>query len=203
KRNITPEDEEGLKMKEQAILSLSTLLSRTNKAEELGGLIKFIRPFLRLVSKAKAAKLVRTLVDCFLDMEASTGMEVELCQECIDWAKQEKRTFLRQALESDLYRSKHVECCVCEDRASCCDSKTRDLTHELFKWFLPQPSTRYTPSVTSFAMEVYDKQPHQWMIPWKYDWVSHLSWKGSYVLKTSMRSDDSFVVFLGNYTLVK
>ena len=43
---------------------------------ELGGLIKFIRPFLKMVSKAKAAKLVRNLVDVFLDMEASTGMEV-------------------------------------------------------------------------------------------------------------------------------
>lgn len=43
---------------------------------ELGGLIKFIRPFLKTVSKAKAAKLVRNLVDVFLDMEASTGMEV-------------------------------------------------------------------------------------------------------------------------------
>lgn len=30
-----------------------------------------------MVSKAKAAKLVRNLVDLFLDMEASTGMEVE------------------------------------------------------------------------------------------------------------------------------
>ena len=44
---------------------------------ELGGLIKFIRPFLKTVSKAKAAKLVRNLVDIFLDMEATTGMEVE------------------------------------------------------------------------------------------------------------------------------
>lgn len=26
-------------------------------------------------------------------------LQVELCQECIDWAKDEKRTFLRQALE--------------------------------------------------------------------------------------------------------
>ena len=51
------------------------------------------------MSKAKAAKLVRTLVDLLLDMEAGTGKEVELCQECIDWAKDEKRTFLRQALE--------------------------------------------------------------------------------------------------------
>ena len=43
---------------------------------ELAGLIKFTRPFLTSVSKAKAAKLVRTLVDEFLDMEASTGKEV-------------------------------------------------------------------------------------------------------------------------------
>lgn len=49
---------------------------------ELGGLIKFIRPFLKMVSKAKAAKLVRNLVDIFLDMEASTGMEVGCL---IDW----------------------------------------------------------------------------------------------------------------------
>lgn len=43
---------------------------------ELAGLIKFTRPFLGSVSKAKAAKLVRGLVDMFLDMEASTGKEV-------------------------------------------------------------------------------------------------------------------------------
>ncbi|KAM7448508.1 26S proteasome non-ATPase regulatory subunit 11 [Porites harrisoni] len=102
KRDISNNDEEGIKMKEQAILTLGNLLSKHGKAEELGGLIKFIRPFLKTVSKAKAAKLVRNLVDVFLDMEASTGMEVELCNECIEWAMQEKRTFLRQALQARL-----------------------------------------------------------------------------------------------------
>ncbi|KAL9967633.1 hypothetical protein ACROYT_G025907 [Oculina patagonica] len=102
KRDIQAGDEEGIKMKEQAILNLGKMLSKHGKAEELGGLIKFIRPFLKMVSKAKAAKLVRNLVDVFLDMEASTGMEVELCNECIEWAKEEKRTFLRQALEARL-----------------------------------------------------------------------------------------------------
>ena len=43
---------------------------------ELARLIKFSRPFLTLISKAKAAKLVRALVDKFLDMEAATGKEV-------------------------------------------------------------------------------------------------------------------------------
>jgi 26S proteasome regulatory subunit N6 len=51
------------------------------------------------VSKAKAAKLVRNLVDMFLDLEAGTGEEITLCLENIEWAKSESRTFLRQALE--------------------------------------------------------------------------------------------------------
>merc|ERR1719187_2674017 len=72
------------------------------KAKELGKLIKLIRPFTKLISKAKAAKLVRGLVDIYLDMDAATGYEVDLCKECIEWAKGEKRTFLRQSLEARL-----------------------------------------------------------------------------------------------------
>ena len=71
----------------------------TPSFSELGGLLKYVRPFLNSISKAKAARLVRSLLDMFLDMEAATGQEVELCLECIEWAKAEKRTFLRQALE--------------------------------------------------------------------------------------------------------
>lgn len=68
----------------------------------MADLIRNVRPFLNKISKAKAAKLVRQLVDLFLDMDAATGLEVDLCLECIEWAKQEKRTFLRQSLESRL-----------------------------------------------------------------------------------------------------
>lgn len=102
KREVGTNDEEGIRNKEQAILELGQLLAETKQAEELAGLIKFSRPFLGSVSKAKAAKMVRQLVDRFLDMEAGTGKEVDLCKECIDWAKDEKRTFLRQALEARL-----------------------------------------------------------------------------------------------------
>ena len=44
------------------------------------GLIKHTRPFLNKVSKAKAAKLVRALMDLFLDMEVKTGKEVVTCR---------------------------------------------------------------------------------------------------------------------------
>uniref|UniRef100_A0A8D3CZR9 Proteasome 26S subunit, non-ATPase 11b n=1 Tax=Scophthalmus maximus TaxID=52904 RepID=A0A8D3CZR9_SCOMX len=102
RRDVQENDEEAVRVKEQSILELGTLLAKTGQAAELGGLLKFVRPFLISISKAKAARLVRSLLDLFLDMEAATGQEVELCLECIDWAKAEKRTFLRQALETRL-----------------------------------------------------------------------------------------------------
>uniref|UniRef100_A0A674CEB4 Proteasome 26S subunit, non-ATPase 11b n=1 Tax=Salmo trutta TaxID=8032 RepID=A0A674CEB4_SALTR len=102
RRNIQDSDEESVRVKEQSILELGSLLAKTGQAAELGGLLKFVRPFLISISKAKAARLVRSLLDLFLDMEAATGQEVDLCLECIEWAKVEKRTFLRQALEARL-----------------------------------------------------------------------------------------------------
>ncbi|GFY66484.1 26S proteasome non-ATPase regulatory subunit 11 [Trichonephila inaurata madagascariensis] len=100
-KDVQP-DEELIRVKEQNLLDLARVLAKSGKAKDLATLIKVTRPFLGLVSKAKATKLVRTLVDLFLDMEASTGLEVELCLECIEWAKQEKRNYLRQALEAKL-----------------------------------------------------------------------------------------------------
>ena len=59
-------------------------------------MIRVIRPFTKLISKFKSAKLIRGLVDMCLDMDAATGYEVQLCKECIQWATDEKRIFLRQ-----------------------------------------------------------------------------------------------------------
>nr|NP_725412.2 regulatory particle non-ATPase 6, isoform A [Drosophila melanogaster]AAF58213.2 regulatory particle non-ATPase 6, isoform A [Drosophila melanogaster]ACT98662.1 GH14689p [Drosophila melanogaster] len=95
-------DEERIRIKEQGILQQGELYKQEGKAKELADLIKVTRPFLSSISKAKAAKLVRSLVDMFLDMDAGTGIEVQLCKDCIEWAKQEKRTFLRQSLEARL-----------------------------------------------------------------------------------------------------
>jgi len=104
KRNNEDEDneEKNIQNKEQDILNLGEKYKKEGKAKELADLIKQTRPFLSEISKAKAAKLVRSLVDFFLDLEAGIGIEVQLCKECIEWAKEEKRTFLRQSLEARL-----------------------------------------------------------------------------------------------------
>ncbi|CAG9836774.1 unnamed protein product [Diabrotica balteata] len=96
------DDEQNIVNKEQDILNLGEKYKKEGKAKELAELIKATRPFLSLISKAKAAKLVRSLVDYFLDLEAGIGIEVQLCKECIEWAKEERRTFLRQSLEARL-----------------------------------------------------------------------------------------------------
>ncbi|KYN04009.1 26S proteasome non-ATPase regulatory subunit 11, partial [Cyphomyrmex costatus] len=99
---VAEDDEDNIRVKEQGILHLGELYKKEGKAKELAELIKATRPFLSLISKAKAAKLVRSLVDFFLDLEAGIGIEVQLCKECIEWAKEERRTFLRQSLEARL-----------------------------------------------------------------------------------------------------
>lgn len=80
---------------------------------ELAGLIKFTRPFLGSVSKAKAAKLVRGLVDMFLDMEASTGKEVggrklSLCWPTIHLSDCKLLTLLIFSVEPICQMSIHV-----------------------------------------------------------------------------------------------
>ncbi|CAH2010152.1 unnamed protein product [Acanthoscelides obtectus] len=102
RKNNEENDDENINNKEQDILNLGEKYKKEGKAKELADLIKATRPFLSMISKAKAAKLVRSLVDYFLDLEAGIGIEVQLCKECIEWAKEERRTFLRQSLEARL-----------------------------------------------------------------------------------------------------
>uniref|UniRef100_A0A671XHE8 Proteasome 26S subunit, non-ATPase 11b n=1 Tax=Sparus aurata TaxID=8175 RepID=A0A671XHE8_SPAAU len=102
RRDVQENDEEAVRVKEQSILELGTLLAKTGQAAELGGLLKFVRPFLISISKAKAARLVRSLLDLFLDMEAATGQEVELCLECIDlWALSNGSQLLQELKKMD------------------------------------------------------------------------------------------------------
>jgi 26S proteasome regulatory subunit N6 len=111
--NLDEEMEDSVRDKEIKIIEKGQEMSRNGRAKELADLIRSVRPFLNQISKAKAAKLVRQLVDMFLDMETKTGLEVQLCLECIEWAKTEKRSFLRQSLEARLialyYETKRYE----------------------------------------------------------------------------------------------
>ena len=75
--------EEILRDQEANILQLGEKLREEGKTKEMTDLIQKVRHFLRFMSKAKAAKLVRGLVDMFLEMERSDPRgerEVQLCK---------------------------------------------------------------------------------------------------------------------------
>jgi len=104
-RDVLMENEEQVKEKESAILKVAQLYSLMKNVNGIGDLIKETRPFLNCMSKAKAAKLIRDLLDLFLEVHTvdhDYTAAAQLCLECIEWAKEEKRTFLRQALEARL-----------------------------------------------------------------------------------------------------
>merc|ERR1719186_1175153 len=88
--------------REAGIIQLAEEYKKSGNAEKLAALIRDTRPFLAEISKAKAARLVRSLVDMLLDLEGASNLEVTVCQENIEWAKKERRTFLRQSLEARL-----------------------------------------------------------------------------------------------------
>lgn len=87
-QEIAANDDELIRIKEQGILQLGELYKQEGKAKELADLIKVTRPFLSLISKAKAAKLVRSLVGLFLNFGSWHR------NRNFEWAKQEKITFL-------------------------------------------------------------------------------------------------------------
>lgn len=87
---------------EEGIMRVAEECKKTRDSARFDQLIQRVRTFVNNVSKAKAAKLVRSLVDMYLDINASTEQQVKVCQDCIEWAREEKRTFLRQSLEARL-----------------------------------------------------------------------------------------------------
>ncbi|KAF2355024.1 Proteasome component (PCI) domain [Trinorchestia longiramus] len=94
--------EDDIANREAGIMALGEQYKKANQPEKLAQLIRDTRPFLSEISKAKAARLVRSLVDMLLDLEGASSLEVAVCQENIEWAKNEHRTFLRQSLEARL-----------------------------------------------------------------------------------------------------
>lgn len=87
---------------EEEIMRIAAQYQEKNDSVRFGDLIKRVRTFVNNVSKAKAAKLVRSLVDMYLDIDASSEQQIRVCQESIEWAREQKRTFLRQSLEARL-----------------------------------------------------------------------------------------------------
>ncbi|CAE7861029.1 Psmd11, partial [Symbiodinium sp. KB8] len=93
---------EADKIKEAAIYKLAKLLARLQNAEALVALLEEVKPFFAGIAKAKTAKIVRTIIDMVGRIPDTVDVQVHLCMQCIEWTKQERRTFLRLRIQNRL-----------------------------------------------------------------------------------------------------
>ncbi|TFK93259.1 PCI-domain-containing protein [Polyporus arcularius HHB13444] len=96
------EREAELRRQESALVKLGEIYRDQKNAKGLAEVITLSRSFVSSTAKAKTAKLIRTLLDCFNSIPNSQATQIEVLRENIDWAKREKRIFLKHSLETRL-----------------------------------------------------------------------------------------------------
>ena len=77
-------------------------MKAARNAQALSDVVLSSRSFMSTIAKAKTAKLIRTLIDFFSSIPDSRDTQIKVTQENIEWAKNEKRIFLKQNLETRL-----------------------------------------------------------------------------------------------------
>ncbi|KAL7273549.1 26S proteasome regulatory subunit rpn6 [Rhizina undulata] len=103
-------NEAALKEYELTLMELGGLYRDSRRTTELAELIKTSRSVMSSFAKAKTAKIVRQLIDLFTTIPDTLDIQIAVTKSCIDWAISEKRSFLRQNLETrlvGLYLQKH------------------------------------------------------------------------------------------------
>jgi len=99
--------DDAVKLRERSIIGLGKIYSKQKNGAAIDALLKELRPLFTDISKAKAAKLVRTLIDAVSSIPDSVNLQVAMCKDSISWTISEKRTFLRHRLQTklcELYR---------------------------------------------------------------------------------------------------
>jgi 26S proteasome regulatory subunit N6 len=82
------------------IYRLSKLHTQRKEFADVMNILKSNNTFFAVIPKARTAKIVRNMLDIVATVPDSLSIQVSLCRDVIDWCKLEKRTFLRQRIES-------------------------------------------------------------------------------------------------------
>ncbi|KAG0216545.1 26S proteasome regulatory subunit rpn6 [Mortierella sp. GBA30] len=90
-------------IKKLLCLSLHSVTAiSSDRPNELATLIHDSRTLITSIPKAKTAKIIRTLIDYFSEIPNTLPLQIDVCKQTIQWTVQEKRIFLKQALETRL-----------------------------------------------------------------------------------------------------
>ncbi|KAH9950321.1 PCI-domain-containing protein [Amylocystis lapponica] len=99
---LVEDRERDIRSQESALVKLGALYRDQKNAKGVAEVITLSRTFVSSTAKAKTSKLIRTLLDCFDPIPDSQTIQMEVLLENIDWAKREKRIFLKHSLETRL-----------------------------------------------------------------------------------------------------
>jgi len=66
------------------------------------GLLQKANPFFDSIPKAKTAKIVRTVIEIVSAVEGALEVQISLCRQVVAWCTEQKRSFLRQRIQSKL-----------------------------------------------------------------------------------------------------
>ncbi|OBA23354.1 PCI-domain-containing protein [Metschnikowia bicuspidata var. bicuspidata NRRL YB-4993] len=91
-----------LQDQETAIIELGKIYKNNKSASKLDELIRNSRVVLSTFAKSKTAKIVKTLIENFDKIPDSLDSQILAIKECIDWAVENKLSFLRQQLQLKL-----------------------------------------------------------------------------------------------------
>src|SRR4051812_4100914 len=97
-----PSDEALQREQEEAIVSLGDIYARQRNTSALVSLVHDSQQLTSSFSKAKTAKVLRYLVDLFGSVPGAMDTQITVIRDCIAWAVQGRRVFLRQNLETKL-----------------------------------------------------------------------------------------------------
>ncbi|KNZ49741.1 26S proteasome regulatory subunit N6 [Puccinia sorghi] len=104
---VNSKDDAILREKELALIRLGQFYRDSKNPEGLASAIRCCRSFMSAIAKAKTAKLVKTLIDFYSQAPLnqhpnSSQTQIVITRENVEWARTEKRVFLRQNLEIKL-----------------------------------------------------------------------------------------------------
>ncbi|KAI5859012.1 PCI domain-containing protein [Tricharina praecox] len=101
--SVRPEtNDAALKEYEQALMALGELYRDGGRTGELAELVKETLTVLNAFAKSKTSKLVRQMIDLFTTIPGTLDIQINITKSCIEWAINERRSFLRQSLEARL-----------------------------------------------------------------------------------------------------
>jgi 26S proteasome regulatory subunit N6 len=96
------DDEAALRVKEEALYRLAKLYVTGQQFDKVLALLQNANPFFAIIPKAKTAKIVRAVIEIVCEVPDALQVQITLCEQVVAWCISEKRSFLRQRVQSKL-----------------------------------------------------------------------------------------------------